>query len=445
MTTAIWTLHKHNKFNTLSNIVKLFDRLIEHKDPERENLSWSRALGVVKKTIFEDNVDSSHNNIAFIRVPCLSYQPQHALGHRNWNWERDILPVVNWCLDNHIKVVLDDCWENGAVFYKTRRGKLTEWWPFLLENNIKILTNVPPLYDLYHFDTKDDDTFKFQIEDWKKVYIDAKFFLFHTRQVHQQENYIFKMNTYPTLHEDKKYLFSCMFGDITKKNNAMLYGLLLKNNLIDDDVFISTIMEKSEPELLDKKQYTLHSGSRTQWAMSLNRSHEIVDWVNENKDIIYQHMPFERNAWQINKMKVDGEAERRIPQELYDSHFAINVETMHYPWFYTEKTFKHIIAKVPFLSYGGSYHSSGLKKYLGFERFEEIFDYSFEEIPPKNTHHFLLMDGINSNIKRLKQEPVSIFNQASVREKLDYNESLFYKLSTTDRVKEHLENIIGAV
>ena len=102
-------------------------------------------------------------------------------------------------------------------------------------------------------------------------------------------------------------------------------------------------------------------------------------------------------------MKISTHAERRIPQELYDSHFAINVETGHYPWFYTEKTFKYIVAKVPFLSFGGSYHSSGLRRYLGFQRFEELFDYSFEEIPPRNTHHFLLMAGITSNLKRLKK------------------------------------------
>ena len=86
----------------------------------------------------------------------MSWQPRHG----GWDWDRDILPIVNWCLDNHIKVVLDDAWEVGSVWIKARDKLLNRIWPFLLENNIKILANDPPLYDEYVFDTRDDDTFK---------------------------------------------------------------------------------------------------------------------------------------------------------------------------------------------------------------------------------------------------------------------------------------------
>ena len=152
-------------------------------------------------------------------------------------------------------------------------------------------------------------------------------------------------------------------------------------------------------------------------------SHEIINWMNKDeKNIlkIYQHSPFERNYHNVyNEKKIGNLRERRIPQELYNSHFAINVETSMHPWFFTEKTYKNIIAKIPYLAFGGHYHSAGLKKHLQFERFEEIFDYTAEETPPQNSHPFLIIKGISDNIERLRKEPLSIFDQPTVKEKLD--------------------------
>ena len=234
------------------------------------------------------------------------------------------------------------------------------------------------------------------------------------------------MSTHPTLHKDKKYLYTCLFGNIAKRNNAFLYASLLKNNLIGGDSFTSTVLRKGDPEYPKKSEHAIDY-------------HETIDWIYEHKDVVYRDRPFDEKHFESGAVP-----ERRIPQELYDSHFAINVETSLNPWFYTEKTFKYIIAKIPFLSYGGYYFSSGLRRNYGFERFEEIFDYSYEETAiPGN--RYCLIEGILENVKRLKKEPVSIFNQPSVKEKLDYNESLFYKLTTIDKLKEHFNNIIEAV
>ena len=417
MQTAIWTLNKYNNFDQIyPAIIALYHDVLE---------DWAEELGVIKKYIFEDTVDHSCNNIAIIRVArteLFRYNPGFQVAS---NFKNNCLPVIQWCLDRKIKVLLDDAWEIGAMFTDEFGDILKGYWPFIVENNIKILANRPPIEDNYVFD---DTIYKSR----RDVYIDSNFFIFQTRQQHLNENFRFRMNTYPTLHKDKKYLYTCLFGNIAKRNNAFLYASLLKNNLIGGDSFISTVLRKHDPQERKKSEHD-------------KAYHEIIDWIDNHKDLVYKDRPFDEKDFKSGNVP-----ERRIPQELYDSHFAINVETSQNPWFYTEKTFKYIIAKIPFLSYGGYYFSSGLRRNYGFERFEEIFDYSYEEIfddpdATRSGNRYRLIEGILENVKRLKKEPVSIFNQPSVREKLDYNESLFYKLTTIDKLKEHFNNIIEAV
>ena len=49
------------------------------------------------------------------------------------------------------------------------------------------------------------------------------------------------------------------------------------------------------------------------------------------------------------------------------------------------------------------------------------------------------------NIKRLKKEPVSIFSQPSVREKLDYNEYIYFKMTTDIEVQKAVEKLFYEV
>jgi len=422
MPIAIWTIEKYNEADRLyPAILSLCWNVFK---------DWPEELGVKRKTILKDKVDPSYNNIAIIRIEVLQWMKKERRG--NFHFEKDALPLIQWCLDKNIKVVIDDCWEIGSIFPNERGEVLKDYWSFVIENNIKILSNAPPIEDNYVFDTYHDNSWKLYDNSHKNVFLDSKYFLFQMRQHHLRDNFHFRMNNYPTLHKDKKYLYTCLFGNIAKVDNAFLYASLLKNNLIGGDSFTSAILQKFDPIPIKKDKYD-------------KEYHEIIDWIDNYKDDVYKHRPFE-DQYGPEYNDIDITTERRIPQQLYDSHFAINVETTMHPWFWTEKTFKCIIAKIPFLSYGGPYHSSGLRRYYGFERFEEIFDYSYEDqITSKSKCSYILIEGILENIKRLKKEPVSIFNQPSVREKLDYNESLFYKLTTTQKIKEHVKNIIEVV
>jgi len=66
-----------------------------------------------------------------------------------------------------------------------------------------------------------------------------------------------------------------------------------------------------------------------------------------------------------------------IPLEYYQTNCDLVLEATIDTLFITEKTWKPIVFKKPFLVYGGKGIHTKLKE-LGFELYEELFDYSFD-------------------------------------------------------------------
>ena len=373
------------------------------------------------KKIYHDTVDKSEVNLALIRASSISSNST------KWDWE-DIKKWCDWCIEKDIRIALDDSWEFGSPFVNSQRGQFHRVKEYLIKNNIKIITNIPSLHHKFKWNTVRDSWFLPDKEKYyDKIYVNFDQFFYLTRYQHQTFNASFKMRTYPSISQTKKYLFSALVGDILKRRNTSLIGSLYYNNLINEDSFYTAINTDNKiPQEL--------------WLDNHNLP-EIEDYVNKNKEKVFKHKPFELNYQNLEENDDPMIDERRIPQELYDSHFAVNVETMDQPFFFTEKTFKNILAKVPFITFGGSYFTAGLKEHHGFEMYDEIFDYSFENDIPENSKHGKYIQGIVDNIKRLKKEPVSIFYQPSVKEKLDYNEHIYYKNTTSIKIKESLEQL----
>ena len=367
------------------------------------------------KRIYQDKVKKEDTNLAIIRTSSIG----NGTGKRRWNWE-DIKKWCDWCLDNDIQPALDDSWESGSPFVRPK-SVYHQVKDYLIKNKIKIITNVPRIHDKFKWDNDIDPCFQFDTDD---MFINFDTFYYLTRYQHQMFNNDFKMRIHPTFYKNKKYLFTTLIGDILKKRNTALLGSLYYNDLIDENCFYTSILESDIPKEWEDKYSHI----------------EVEKYVNENKEKIFKHKPFDDKDQLLDMI-----TERRIPQELYDSHFAINVESSDHTFFFTEKTFKNVIAKIPFISFGGPYFSAGLKEHHGFERFEEIFDYSYEDKIPKNTTHGKHIEGIINNVKRLKKEPVSIFSQPSVREKLDYNEYIYFKKTTDVEVEIAIENLFHEI
>jgi hypothetical protein len=138
---------------------------------------------------------------------------------------------------------------------------------------------------------------------------------------------------------------------------------------------------------------------------------------------------------------IGADEDFRIPIQMYESYFNIVFETFYSNnlCFFTEKTFKPMVAKKPFIICGTLYQNQYLKS-LGFEIFPEIFDYSFENLDQNDLQYF---EGFIAEIKRVSEQSLSIFDQPSVLEKIKHNKDLITQLGSKDNIRNRLINLLS--
>jgi len=106
----------------------------------------------------------------------------------------------------------------------------------------------------------------------------------------------------------------------------------------------------------------------------------IVTWIkhlNENRNYPYQH--FDN---QVIKLDDDFQTQLNsfiIPQEFHDSFFHVVTEATCVTPFLTEKTAIPLLLKKPFMIIGSQYYNQKLVE-LGFKLYDEIIDYSYDEV-----------------------------------------------------------------
>lgn len=83
--------------------------------------------------------------------------------------------------------------------------------------------------------------------------------------------------------------------------------------------------------------------------------------------------------------------------------------------FITEKTFKPILIEQPFICLGGKLQNINLKK-LGFELYDEIFNYDFDYLEDINQR----IDGVISNLIKIKNEDYTKLYKR-IEDKIKYN------------------------
>jgi len=122
----------------------------------------------------------------------------------------------------------------------------------------------------------------------------------------------------------------------------------------------------------------------------------------------------------------DGQGEISIAYQNHTSLFEIITETFVDRIRYTEKTWKPILNKKPFLILGGVGINNKLKSF-GFQLYDEIFDYEFDNYG----HPSQRIDGIIENIQNLKNEN---YNETFklVENKVNYNFQILLNLFKKD-------------
>lgn len=133
---------------------------------------------------------------------------------------------------------------------------------------------------------------------------------------------------------------------------------------------------------------------------------------------------------------VTDKNQHRLPQQYYDSFVQLISEASSDTIMMSEKTAIPLIVGKPFLV-AGQMHFHRFIRQLGFELYEELFDYSFDDISNKEERYESLLE----NFKRLQSIPLSElpnlhrsvthkieFNKRKARE-IIYDRSLYPKLA----------------
>lgn len=114
-----------------------------------------------------------------------------------------------------------------------------------------------------------------------------------------------------------------------------------------------------------------------------------------------------------------------VPTEYYHSFAQLVMETTTESFIVTEKTATPIMIGKPFLSASCPFFHKYLQD-LGFELYDEIFDYSFDIVFDNYTRFEMIVQ----NFDNLSKIPINQLNELAkkIKDKIEYNKSVFNKL-----------------
>ena len=279
---------------------------------------------------------------------------------------------IDWCINNNIQIVFDRSWE---------------WWNsnITLPFKFKVVTNTTQI---------------------SSNVIDAQWFPRYLATYINYQDY----NLLPKQVE-KKYLYTTLFGEIRKPHRLMLLAGLKKENLLS---FYTKFV-----------RYTY-----TNFSYDYQNS-KYSEYIKENWNDLISDKMFDMNTIQESKLMY---GDKKIPEEFHESYFNIAVESTTDQCFYTEKTYKPIMVKIPFFIHGSQYQNHKLKNYLNFELYDEIFDYSFDSVSDVHKRTEMIVDEVN----RISKEPLSIFTQPETIKKLEYNYNIYNKITEKKYIQKEL-------
>ena len=337
------------------------------------------------------------------------------------------LPVfqrnINWCKRNNIKTYIDMVWECIDDHGFHSEFKHSRLWKYFVDNDIKIVCHTcidhPNLININRF-------FEFE---------------FITTLYEEIENHS-SLYLKPKWYDDKKYFYCSHLGCVTTKEDIQRFLVQgTEKRLFDDDFFWSTIDKKRQepsesPYYLPKYHHLFTANT---WE---SRTENYYDRRIERETVIDDGKKIDKNFNMI-------ELERRISPQMMDSEcYVVFENTFAY---HTEKLMKPIYAQMPFIICSRAHQSRRygepnllnanrrIKK-LGYEIFEEVFDYSFED---KGLTSEQMMDELIKELIRVKKEGRKVWQQPSVKEKVRYNHYLLLKRASTEEMIKYFYEIVS--
>lgn len=162
----------------------------------------------------------------------------------------------------------------------------------------------------------------------------------------------------------------------------------------------------------------------------INSWNQKTDECGLNDILINEDLAFTFKHWQEKYMNVDG---YRIKEYGFIDEYTdmitepncfmslVGESSMYIP-FVTEKTYRPILLKHPFLCFGAKNQNKEIIKY-GFELYDEIFDYEFDSKDNINDR----ISGIIENLNNLKEKNYYDLHK-KIEPKLEYNKNLALKI-----------------
>ena len=335
----------------------------------------------------------------------------------SWRGSRNIfLPVfqrnINWCKEHNVQPYIDMVWESidDHYFHSFKDSRL---WKYIIDNDIKILCHTP----IEHPNLVDVNRF-FELEFTSTLYGDVK----------NHSSLFLK----PKWNEKKKYFYCSHMGCISTKYEIQrfLVHAMEEKELWNDEFFWSVLNKR--PKLGKESLY---------YTSKYKHLFEANTW--ESKTVNYYDSTTE--SWDPSSYKSNVNPERRISPQMIDSECYIVFENTYA--YHTEKTVKPIYAQLPFIIFSpapdstktdipGLLNANRRLKKFGYEIFEEVFDYSFEDKGLSDTGD--MMDEFIKELVRVKKEGRKIWEQPSVKEKVRYNHYLLLKRASTEEMIKYL-------
>jgi hypothetical protein len=142
--------------------------------------------------------------------------------------------------------------------------------------------------------------------------------------------------------------------------------------------------------------------------------------------------PYQYKFWTPQVLKLTDNFELdwntyTVPKEFYNSFAQLVIESTTKAIFVTEKTVTPLFLGKPFLVASCQGFHAYLKT-LGFELYDELFDYSFDNEPNQTMRFSMIAD----NFRKLSRVPLDDLPELAriIKEKVEHNKLLSYKLAT---------------
>lgn len=162
----------------------------------------------------------------------------------------------------------------------------------------------------------------------------------------------------------------------------------------------------------------------------LLKTDAVITWVNllnENLNFPFKH--YDRKSRILNDNFINHRDSFLMPKEWYQSFFDAVVECSHETIVFSEKTVKPLLFKKPFCVFGATGFHNALKEY-GFELYDEIIDYSFDNEDDLKTRSQMFVASIKKvlDIKNY----TDVYN--ILQKKIDHNYNRAIELSYSNEV-----------